>query len=107
MGENFSMTAPPPRHSPSKAPRLSSARPSLLRTACILCAQSAALIAQDLHRFIRDFRADVQGRTKTDRALARLQDENASVIEILPELVPLRRVRQIKGDKQTATTNRG
>src|SRR2546423_5312342 len=89
IGEILSIFAPPPRHSPSKTPALSSAKPSFCKTDCIkisgklqlpkqqnaswklaLPSFAAAILPQQIHRFVHYVLRDVERRTKTNGTLA-------------------------------------
>src|SRR2546423_2033090 len=104
IGENFSMTGPLPDHSPLKTPGLSASIPSLFRTDCIR--HRLALRAQQIHRFVDDFRGDIERRPESNRAVARFQDQQAAIEKSFPEFVAGFRVWQIERDKEAAPAHR-
>src|ERR1700686_4944404 len=137
MGENFSMTGPPPIQSPQKAPGFSSTKPSFFRIDCISGGSSAprsmttwrrtrdnksiargahdppsfahlpALLTQELHRFVNNFGGNIERGTKTNGAFARFQDECAAIEHALPEFIAHFRIGQIEGEEESASAHSG
>src|SRR5215472_73297 len=118
MGEIFSIVAPPPRHSPSNTPALSSVRPSFSRgvfikysppSVALRRARGRALpplptkFAHQLHRFVDRFRSDIQRRTKTDRVLAGTKRQNTEIEEAVPKFFARFRIGKIEREKYSAT----
>src|SRR4029434_10819723 len=131
IGEILSILAPPPRHSPSNTPALSSVRPSfskgvfigtLLSTAGTSFASPldegerwsisrsfsfAAKLPHQLHRFIDSFCLDVERRTETDRVFAGAKRQNTKVEEAVPKFFPRFRIGEIEREEYSAAARCG
>src|SRR4030095_2512574 len=121
MGEIFSIVAPPPRHSPSNTPALSSVRPSFSRgvfmlsgstvqpfnASTILPASLPTKFAHQLHRFVDRFRSDIERRTKTDRVVAGAQRPHTKVEEAVPKLFARFRIGKVECEKYSAAARGG
>ena len=79
-------------HTNDSAMHSSIARFKLARGVTPTCA-SAGIARAECHRFVHDFRGDIERGTETNRALARFQDEHAAIEQTLPEFVARSRRR--------------
>src|SRR6201993_562456 len=126
MGEIFSIVAPPPRHSPSNTPALSSVRPSFSRgvfiDALTAVRQSGeppnhhdsfrapaypAELPHQLYRFIDNFRSDIERRTKTDRVLAGAKRQKTKVEKAGPKFFARFGIGKIEREKYSAAARGG
>src|SRR5881394_932663 len=119
IGEILSIVGPPPRHSPSNTPALSSVRPSFSRGVFIFNGRDGppgrpshrgapggraipksfslpAIFAHQFDRFIDHFGSDVERGTKADRVLAGAQRQNTEVEKAVPKFFARFRVGKIE-----------
>src|SRR5436190_138609 len=79
--------------------------PSLFRTDCIR--HRLALRAEQVDRFVDHLGRNVERGSKTNRAVAGFQDEQAAIKKSLPEFVARFRIWQIEGDEEAASADSG
>src|SRR3989442_13507324 len=123
MGEILSNVGPPPRHSPSNTPALSSVRPSFSRgvfmfengrdgpsgrpsccgapggRALPVSFSLSAIFAHQFHRFINRFRSDVERGTEADRGLTGTKGPNTKVKEAVAKFFARFRIGKIGSEK--------
>src|ERR1700760_1498645 len=89
IGEILSIFAPPPRHSPSKTPALSSVRPSFSNTDVMTNWPSfrGTTFLQNFHFFVHHFFRDIQCRTKANGILPRFQNKQTAIEQLPPDAV--------------------
>src|SRR6267154_4421103 len=131
MGEILSNVGPPPRHSPSNTPALSSVRPSFSRGVFIFqngrdgppgrpsCCGApggralpisfslSAILAHQFHRFVDHLRSDVERGAEADRVLAGTKGQNTKVEEAMPKFFARFPIGEIEGEKYSATARGG
>src|SRR6476469_11181507 len=120
IGEILSIIAPPPRHSPSNTPALSSVIPSFSRGVFIRrptepptnhdsfrAPALGTILTHQFHRFIDHFRSDIQRRTKSNRVLARAKGQNTKIEEAMPKFLARFRIGKIEREKYSAAARSG
>src|SRR6185436_6978161 len=121
IGEILSNIGPPPRHSPSNTPALSSVRPSFSRgvfmlsaltlqrfiPSTILAAPLPAEFAHQFHCLINHFHSDVERGTETDRILAGTKRQNTEIEEAVPKFFARFRIGEIEREKYPAAPRSG